>query len=66
MLLKRADLLRRINKIAKARGVEVVDTEGGSHTKVQLGDLQTVVPRHNEINEHTARGILRHLEGESG
>ena len=57
--------MKRIGKIAKAQGVEAVYTEGGSHTKVRLGERQTVIPRHNEINEHTARAILRHLEGES-
>lgn len=34
-------------------------TEGGSHTKVRLGDSFVTVPRHNEINELTANGIRR-------
>ena len=63
--MRRTELIKRIGKIAKAQGAEVIYTEGGSHTKVRLGDRQTVVPRHAEINEHTARAILRHLEGES-
>ncbi|MFE9234755.1 hypothetical protein [Cellulosimicrobium funkei] len=62
--MRRTELIKRIGKIAKAQGVEAVYTEGGSHTKVRLGDRQTVIPRHNEVNEHTARGILRFLEGE--
>lgn len=37
--------------------------EGGSHTKVRVGERQTVIPRHTEINEITARAILKHLEG---
>lgn len=61
--MKRGELVRRINKLAKAKGLTATYTEGGSHTKVQLGGLQTTIPRHSEINEMTARGILRYLEG---
>ena len=34
-------------------------TEGGSHSKVWIGERFVTVPRHNEINELTARAILR-------
>ena len=63
--MQRRDLIKRISKIAKDAGVAVEYTEGGSHTKVRMGDKQTTIPRHNEINEHTARGILRYLEGDN-
>ena len=53
--------MKRIGQIAREKGLTAIYTEGGSHTKVILGDRQTVVPRHNEINEHTARGILTYL-----
>lgn len=39
----------------------MVTTEGGSHTKVSIGENHTVVPRHNEINEITARAILKQM-----
>jgi mRNA interferase HicA len=61
--MKRRDLLKRINQIARTNGLAVTITEGGSHTKVTVGDKTTTVPRHAEINELTARGILRYLEG---
>lgn len=35
--------------------------EGGSHTKVVIGNRATVVARHNEINEITARAILKQM-----
>jgi hypothetical protein len=38
--------------------------EGGSHSKVWLGERFVVVPRHNEINELTAKGRLRDAEGD--
>lgn len=61
--MKRGELIKRIGKIAKAQGVKAEYSEGGSHTHVRLGDRQTTIPRHGEINEFTARGILNYLEG---
>lgn len=46
---------------AKALGLEYREEEGGNHTKVCIGDKQTVVARHTEINEITARAILKHM-----
>lgn len=57
-IVKCGELVGRINKIAHAQGRQAVYTEGRSHTKVVLGDLQTTIPRHGEVNENTARGIL--------
>ena len=51
--MKRADLLRRIE-----RAGAVFVREGGSHTASKL----IAVPRHREINEHTARAIVRDAE----
>ncbi|RFT27256.1 hypothetical protein CG405_08285, partial [Gardnerella vaginalis] len=34
----------------------------GNHSKVCIGELATTVPRHNEINELTARSIIRYFE----
>ena len=61
--MKRRDLLRRLAQIAKAQGLEMRLTEGGSHTKVTIGNRTDVVPRHAEINEMTAKAIIRKLEG---
>lgn len=61
--MKRRELEKRIVQIAKAQGAKPEYTEGGSHTKVRVGERQTVIPRHSEINEITARAILKQLEG---
>lgn len=53
--------MKRIAKLAKEQGVEVSTTEGGKHTIVTVGQRRTTVPRHSEINELTARGILKYL-----
>jgi hypothetical protein len=33
------------------------------HTKIHLGDRATIIPRHAEVNEMTAKSIIKHLEG---
>lgn len=60
--MRRKDLVRQINVIARAHGLTPTYTEGGSHTKAAVGDQQSVIPRHSEINELTARAILRQLD----
>lgn len=59
--MKRKDLLKRIADHARAVDLEMTITEGGSHTKVVVGDRKTVVPRHNEVNEITAKAILKQI-----
>lgn len=59
--MKRTDLMKRLAQEAKARGESLVITEGGAHTKVQIGADRTVVPRHGEINELTAKAILKQM-----
>ncbi|OMQ14498.1 hypothetical protein A7K94_0216200 [Modestobacter sp. VKM Ac-2676] len=62
--MKRRGLLKRLHELANARGLTMETVEGASHTKVRIGDLQTVVPRHAEINEITAKAILKQMTGE--
>ncbi|MCW2876159.1 MAG: YcfA-like protein [Sphaerisporangium sp.] len=38
------------------------DAHGASHDKWYVGGEPVIVPRHNEINELTAKGILRSWE----
>lgn len=40
--------------------------EGGNHSIFRCGFRRFVVPRHREINEHTARCIMRDLDDELG
>lgn len=56
--MKRIDLLREIRRLT--RGLDVTLREGGGHTKVLInGKLVTTVPRHREVNEHTAREVVK-------
>lgn len=59
--MKRRDIMKRLAAKAKAEGADLELTEGGSHTKVKIGNKQTVVPRRNEINELTAKAILKQM-----
>lgn len=65
--MKRRDLLQKISKAAAAAGTSfTLVREGGGHSIYRCGDQPIAVPRHSEINELTARGIMRDLEGELG
>lgn len=56
--------MKKLEAMANSQGVEIRVVEGGSHTKIAFGGKQTTVPRHREINEITARQILKTM-GES-
>jgi mRNA interferase HicA len=60
--MKHRDLIRRLRAIARRYGAELVLDGGTNHEKWYVGKLAVMVPRHREINEHTARTIIRDLE----
>lgn len=60
-MTKRTELLKEIRAFAKDAGLEVDETEGGNHTKVVVGGRRTVVARHSEIPELTAKAIRKQL-----
>lgn len=52
--------MRQLSEIAATRGVQIDTEEGARHTKILFnGTVVTTVPRHNEINEITARNIIK-------
>lgn len=53
--------MKRLRDYAQVAGRDMVVIEGANHTKITIGDRHTTVPRHSEINEMTARGILKHM-----
>jgi mRNA interferase HicA len=57
--MRRRELLAELRRIAKEAHVEMaLVRHGGRHDVYRLGAVTVVVPRHTEINELTARGIL--------
>ncbi|KAB8295611.1 hypothetical protein [Bifidobacterium avesanii] len=63
--MKRKDLIRTINDLARSRGLACEWRQGGRHTVVRVGDAQASIPRHREINEITARSIIAYIERET-
>lgn len=58
---KTLDCVQRSVEIAKKRGVKMATREGGAHTQVRIGESVTYVPRHAEINEITAKAIMKQI-----
>lgn len=58
--MKKRELLRRLRAIATAAdlGLDFV-REGADHEIWRIGSERIVIPRHREVNERTADGILR-------
>ena len=52
--MKRRDLIKKL----EAKGYEFA-REGQKHTVYKKGNKEEQVPRHREINEITANGILK-------
>lgn len=58
--MKRRDLIRTIGKAAGEVDLDWrLLREGASHSIYTLDGLRVPIPRHTEINERTAAGILR-------
>jgi hypothetical protein len=63
--MKRRQLLRQMATTARSYGIAFDKdhpVHGGSHDKYFIGSYSVEIPRHNEIAEYTARGILRTFE----
>jgi mRNA interferase HicA len=60
-MMKRRDLLKQLARIAKERGEQLEQVEGGNHTKVKIGDQWTTVPRHSEIDDRLVRKIMKQI-----
>jgi mRNA interferase HicA len=65
--VKRVDLIKKVTVAAREAGKDfTLVREGGSHSIFRCGRQNVVVPRHLEINELTARRIMRDLDDELG
>ncbi|ETK34513.1 hypothetical protein MPTA5024_18915 [Microbispora sp. ATCC PTA-5024] len=61
--MKRATLLRRLREIAARQDKELIFVrEGGKHSIYRIGDLPLSIPRHREIAEVTAQGLIADAE----
>lgn len=60
--MKQSELLRRLARAARVAGTTFAFVRHGSkHDVYTYGGEVVYIPRHPEINELTARGILRQV-----
>ncbi len=52
--MKRTAVIKKIKAEAKRRGLEFIIQELTNHTGIQVGDVRSVLKRHNEIDDVTA------------
>ncbi|MDR1430605.1 MAG: hypothetical protein LBI99_00605 [Propionibacteriaceae bacterium] len=65
--MKKRDLVKRIADSARDRDVEwELVRRGANHDVYRLGGSIIPVPRHNEIQERTAEGILKECQSVLG
>lgn len=60
--MKRVDLIRKISRAAKTSHSEWLLEREGKHSVYTLDGARIPIPRHNEINELTAQGIMKSCE----
>ncbi len=61
--MKQRDLLKKLRQIADSKDLPFeFHREGGDHTVYRMGGQNLQIPRHREINENTARKIIRDAE----
>jgi len=56
--VKRRELEKKLQKLGWK-----LDRHGGKHDIWTNGEYEIAVPRHNEINEYTAKAILKEAKG---
>jgi hypothetical protein len=60
--MKKADLEKRIAKLAKQSGVNFEYVGGTRHDKWKLNGRTIMIPRHTEIGETLAKEILKQAQ----
>ncbi len=61
--MKKRDLIKHLRTAARAAGTDLVFVrEGANHEVWAIADERLVIPRHREINEYTAKAIIRRAE----
>ncbi|MFJ3319375.1 hypothetical protein [Curtobacterium sp. NPDC086286] len=65
--MKQSELIKSIKQLAKAHQVPwIFDRHGGDHDIYKLDGKQYQIPRHREINERLARGMIKEAKDQLG
>jgi len=63
-LSEETDLLKSLTEVANSKDTELEKLRSrGGHDKYRINTTNLIVPRHREINELTARSIIKTAEG---
>jgi hypothetical protein len=55
--------MKQLSSIARAARVDLeLIREGANHELWSLGGMRLIIPRHREINQRTAEGIIKRAE----
>ena len=66
-MTQRREIIKRISKAAKAKGMSFdMKREGAKHTVFDLDGLMIPIARHNDIAEMTTQGIYKECEPKLG
>jgi hypothetical protein len=61
--MKKRDLMLKLQEIAKANQLDFYEDGGAKHEKWLLGGAPLAIPRHKEVDEYTARRIIKQANG---
>lgn len=64
--MKKRDLIAKLRKATRAEGLSFAIEEGSRHHIAKIDKLRIPIPRHTEINEDTAKSILKQAEQKLG
>lgn len=65
--MRKRDLIRTIKDAAKDAGLDFeLKRQGGNHEMWSLDGLTLPIPRHRDINEITAKGIMKDAANKLG
>ncbi len=64
--MRKTRLMKQLRQVARDKGVELRLLRQGRHEVWLFGTERLVIPRHNEIDEHTALATLRQARKSTG
>lgn len=64
--MKRGDVIKKLKKHAKAKGVSFDEYELTNHTGFKIGNTKSTLGRHSEIDDVTARKFWEQFSNEFG
>ncbi|MDR0626324.1 MAG: hypothetical protein LBG11_03545 [Bifidobacteriaceae bacterium] len=64
--MKRRQVIKRLEAVARAKGIEIRVYELSRHTGFSVGPIRSTLARHSEIDDVTARKFFAQFESALG